>query len=82
MNDIARKASEALRYVLSPFENYSDDAAKGGSMTEYVFYTPPKYVGAYRIGGTGGLHINFTKKPNWFHRYMMRMCLGWEWVDA
>jgi len=33
-DDIARKASEALRYVLSPFENYSDDAAKGGSMND------------------------------------------------
>jgi hypothetical protein len=33
-DDIARKASEALRYVLSPFENYSDDAAKGGSMNK------------------------------------------------
>jgi hypothetical protein len=51
-------------------------------MTGYVFYEPPKYIGAYRIGGTGGLHLSFTKKPNWFHRYMMRLCLGWEWVDA
>jgi hypothetical protein len=35
-DDIARKASEALRYVLSPFENYSDDAAKGGSMRDTI----------------------------------------------
>ena len=35
-DDIARKASEALRYVLSPFENYSDDVAKGASMKEDI----------------------------------------------
>jgi hypothetical protein len=51
-------------------------------MTGYVFYEPPKYVGAYRIGGPTGLAISLSKKPNWFHRHMMRLCLGWEWVDA
>lgn len=40
----------------------------------------PEYVGGYRLGGEYGLQINFTYKPNWFHRTMMKLCLGWEWV--
>ncbi len=51
-------------------------------MSDYTFAPTPKYVGGYQIGGPMGLRINFLKKPNWFHRTMMRLCLGWEWVDA
>ncbi len=47
----------------------------------YTFSETPKYVGYYRIGGKQGLCISFTKKPNWFHRKMMHICLGWEWID-
>jgi hypothetical protein len=39
------------------------------------------YVGGYRLGGPKGLQFNFTKKPNVFHRYMMKLCFGCEWVD-
>jgi hypothetical protein len=39
------------------------------------------YVGGYRLGGVNGLQINFTTKPNWFHRKMMKLCLDWEWID-
>lgn len=42
----------------------------------------PKYVGAYQLGGEFGLRIMFKKKPNWFHRTMMKLCLGWEWIDT
>jgi len=51
----------------------------------------PKYVGGYRIGGIhhsfrigGGsdwLEINFTYKPSWFHRTMMKICFGIQWFD-
>jgi hypothetical protein len=41
----------------------------------------PTYVGGYRLGGVYGVTFNFTFKPNWFHRTMMRLCLGWEWID-
>jgi hypothetical protein len=45
----------------------------------------PPYVGKYCIGGYGGGYggvcISFTKKPNFFHRTMMKVCLGWEWTD-
>ena len=49
---------------------------------KYTFYTPPKYVGYYQIGGDYGLRVAFTKKPIWFHRTMMKLCLGWEWSDG
>jgi hypothetical protein len=51
-------------------------------MNQYAFISLPKYVGCYQIGGPMGLQINLKQKPRWFHRKMMRLCLGWEWVDA
>ena len=45
-------------------------------------YLHRKYVGGYRIGGPIGLQINFEKKPIWLHRVMMRVLLGWEWIDG
>ena len=50
-------------------------------MSEYTISEPPKYVGGYRIGGPLGVQFNLRTKPNWLHRTMMRLCLGWEWVD-
>lgn len=41
----------------------------------------PTYVGYYLLGGRFGLRISFEKKPCWFHRKMMYLCLGWEWGD-
>ena len=42
----------------------------------------PTYVGGYRLGNdTYHTQFNFTHKPNWFHRTMMRLCFGWEWVN-
>ena len=42
----------------------------------------PTYVGGYRLGGEYGVQFNFTVKPNWFHRTMMKLCFGWEWIDG
>lgn len=40
------------------------------------------HVGGYRIANSAGYtQVSFTTKPNWFHRKMMKLCLGWEWVD-
>ena len=25
--------------------------------------------------------IGFTQKPNWFHRMMNKLLIGWEWFD-
>jgi hypothetical protein len=41
----------------------------------------PNYVGCYALGGNLGLKIHFVKKPKWLHRKMMKLCLGWEWID-
>ena len=41
----------------------------------------PNYVGGYRLGTDHYFQFNLTYKPNWFHRTMMRLCLGWEWID-
>jgi hypothetical protein len=51
----------------------------------YQFALLPKYSGSYRIGGIGGIgvfSISIVNKPNWFHRKMMALCLGWEWQDG
>jgi len=47
----------------------------------YEIYEPPKYVGGYRFGGAIGTQFNGTKKPYCFHRTMVKLVLGWEWVD-
>jgi hypothetical protein len=58
----------------------------GVSMSEdveqYTFSSISKYVGMYKIGGNPGFCIKFANKPNWFHRTMMKICLGWEWKDT
>jgi hypothetical protein len=42
----------------------------------------PEPAGGFRIGNTVGYsQINLMTKPKWFHRKMMKLCLGWEWVD-
>ena len=51
-------------------------------MSNYTFAPTPKYAGGYQIGGPMGLRINFTKKPRWLHRMMMRWAFGWKWEDA
>ena len=45
------------------------------------FISQPDYVGCYALGGDVGLKIYFGKKPKWLHRKMMKLCLGWEWID-
>ncbi len=37
------------------------------------------YVGKWVI--TKSLHIHVTAKPNWLHRSMARLLLGWEWEE-
>jgi len=41
----------------------------------------PPYVGKYCLGDKSRTCILFEKKPNFFHRTMMKVCLGWEWTD-
>lgn len=57
---------------------------KGELLSNLTFISPPEYVGGYIIGklDTGYIQFNLTYKPNWFHRQMMKLCLGWYWFDA
>jgi hypothetical protein len=41
----------------------------------------PKYAGCYQLGGSMGLQIYLAKKPKWLHRKMMKLCLGFEWIN-
>ena len=45
----------------------------------YTVISSPPCVGFYAIGQ---FRIAIGKKPIWFHRKMMALCLGWEWIDA
>jgi hypothetical protein len=47
----------------------------------FTFKPSKTYVGRYCLGGIQGFCVAFEKKPNWFHRTMMKVCLGWEWTD-
>ena len=51
--------------------------------TQFKAYTPPTYVGGYRIGKEliGSIQFNLTYKPKRIHRFFMRICLGWYWFD-
>ena len=42
-------------------------------------FTVPKPIGNYTMNRE--LHFNFAHKPNWFHRKMTYLLLGWEWKD-
>ena len=44
-----------------------------------IFVKLPKYKGYYSINNN--LRISFEKKPNWFHRIMTRLLLGWRWKN-
>ena len=49
-------------------------------MIEYYFQQQtPKIVGAY---DWGNVHVQVTRKPNWFQRKMIKYVFGWKWVDA
>ena len=37
------------------------------------------YVGLWVI--TSSFRIRVRTKPNWFHRLMARLLLGWKWED-
>ena len=44
----------------------------------------PKVKGAYVLGSrnkTNTIAFHLAFKPKWLHRQMMRIFLGWYWVD-
>ena len=48
-----------------------------------ISFKQPAIVGGYRFGSDPVVYtqLNFTYKPNWFHRTMMRICLDMHWFD-
>ena len=47
----------------------------------FTSLTLPKYVGKWEIGKGSGTSFSTLKKPNWFHRIMTQLILGWIWHD-
>ena len=42
----------------------------------------PTSVGGYKVGSSDSyIQFNLSHKPNWFHRTMVKLCFGWEWVN-
>lgn len=40
----------------------------------------PRDAGYWKV--SGNLHFCVEEKPSWFHRKMMKLLLGWEWVGV
>lgn len=54
-----------------------------GSIGQSIYaFDQVKFIGGYQVGGPTGLRVNFRTKPSRWHRFWMRVCLGWTWVDA
>ena len=78
---VERLMNETSGYTKQQVSNYADRVAKNNASTaEFTRYIGPKYVGYYYLGHKA-LCIAFVKKPNWFHRTMMKVCLGWKWEN-
>ena len=48
-------------------------------LSEYKIFSPPPVVGYICL--SPNFKIEMTKRPNWFHRKMMYLALGWVWED-
>ena len=58
----------------------SDDTKGSVKFNEAAtFYVPPPPAGSYMLGEH--MFFNLPKKPNWFHRKMTQLLLGWKWID-
>ena len=47
----------------------------------YAFQPIPKRCGGYYLGGKRGMGFLLERKPSWWHRFWLRVTLGWEWHD-
>ncbi len=42
----------------------------------------PKYAGGYQMGGNAyNTKFMLLENPCWLHRNMVKLLLGWTWVD-
>lgn len=46
---------------------------------QYRFVQVPKYAWKVQMGGNYGLTIMHETAPNWFHRKMQELILGFKW---
>ena len=77
---VERLINETPEHVKQQVSEYADDVVQNNASMR--IFTIPNYAGMYCLGGDKNvLCISFEKKPNWFHRTMMKVCLGWEWKD-
>jgi hypothetical protein len=76
---VERLMNETPEHVKQQVSEYADDVVQNNASMR--IFTVHNYIGMYCLGGKNGFCISFEKKPNWFHRTMMKVCLGWEWKD-
>ena len=77
--------NETPEYTKQQVSEYADNlvTVKASTTQEPSMrvITVNNHVGYYCLGGKMGFCVAFEKKPNWFHRTMMKVCLGWKWED-
>ena len=82
---VERLINETPEHIKQQVSEYADNlvTVKASTTQEPSMrvLTVNNHVGYYCLGGKMGFCIAFEKKPNWFHRTMMKVCLGWEWID-
>jgi hypothetical protein len=82
---VERLMNETPEHVKQQVSEYADNLVTVKASTTQEpsmrIFTVHNYIGMYCLGGKNGFCISFEKKPNWFHRTMMKVCLGWEWND-
>lgn len=76
---VERLINETPEHIKQQVSEYADNVVQNSA--SFVFTPSPKYVGCYCLGGKTGMCIYFEYKPNWFHRTMMKLCLGWKWEN-
>lgn len=66
--------------------NFTDDGILDGGPIDSVgvgeihVLKMPEYKWTLRMGGNvDGIHYQFVSAPNWFHRKMQKLILGFEW---
>jgi hypothetical protein len=75
-NELNKSGNYTEEWIISPPQEETFTEQTFTLNTSFV--SQPNYVGCYSMGG---LSIYFEKKPKWLHRKMMKLCLGWEWID-
>jgi hypothetical protein len=83
---VERLINETPEHIKQQVSGYADNlvTVKASTTQEpsMCISAIPNYVGMYCLGGgKNGLCISFEKKPNWFHRTMMKVCLVLKWED-